>query len=69
MLEEGIINVGVDSFKGDLGGGGDDVGRVDSAERHSVDGIGSSDQQVAGGEGLQDDHSAASADSGEQDDD
>ena len=47
LFEEGVINIDVDSFKGDLGGGGDDIGRVDSSEGDSVDGVGSSDEEVS----------------------
>jgi hypothetical protein len=36
-LEEGVIDVGSDAVEGDLGGGGEDVGGVDSAEGDSVD--------------------------------
>lgn len=38
--EEGIINLGdIDAIKGDLGGGGDDILLVDTAERNTVDTI------------------------------
>lgn len=47
LLEESIINIGIDSVKGDLGGGGNDVSRVDSAEGDSIDGVGSSDEEAA----------------------
>lgn len=47
LFKEGIINVDVDSFKRDFGGGGDDIGRVDSSKGDSVDGIGSSDEEVS----------------------
>ena len=39
LFEEGVIDVGLHAIDGDLGGGGDDVGGVDSSEGNSVDGV------------------------------
>jgi len=47
LLEESIVDVGSDSVNANLGGGGDDVGGVDSLEWHSVDGVGASHEEVA----------------------
>lgn len=47
FLEESIINVGLDSVKGNFGGSGNHVSRVDSSKGDTIDGIGSGDQKVA----------------------
>ena len=43
FFEERVVNVGFDAIDGHLGGGGNDVSRVDSSEGDSVDGVGASD--------------------------
>ena len=47
LLEERVVDVDIDSSKGDLGGGGKDVGWVHSAERDSVDCVRSSHKEVS----------------------
>lgn len=69
LLEESVINIGSDSSEVDFEGGGNDVGGVDSPEGDAVDGVGSGDQKVAGGEGFKDDDASAPADAGKEDDD
>jgi len=46
-LEEGVIDVGSDAIERDSGLGGEDVGGVYSAERDSVDGVRTSNQQIS----------------------
>ena len=43
FLEEGVIDVDGDASEGHLGGGGDDVGGVDSAKGDTGDGVGAGD--------------------------
>lgn len=68
LLEVSVVDIAGDSGNGDLGGSGNDIGGVDSLERDSVDAVGSSDQEVSGLEGLEDDHSPSSVGAGEEDD-
>ena len=69
LLEEVVADVDVDAVEGHAGRGGEDVGGVDSAESDTVDCVGTSDEQVAGGEVLEGDHSATAVGSGKQHDD
>lgn len=65
-LEEGVIDVGSHTVKGDASGGSQDVGGIDAAKRNSVDAVGTGHEEVAGGESFEDDHSAASVGAGEK---
>lgn len=65
LLYRGAINAG----KVDLGGCGDDVAGVDSAEGNTVDLEGAGNEEDALGEGLEEDHTLATVAAGEEDQD
>ena len=72
LLGEEFVVDGIEGGDGsevDLGGGGDDIGLVDSLKRDSVEFVGAGDEEEAGGEGLQEDDSSASESAGEDDQD
>lgn len=47
FLEEGVVNVGLDTVNGHLGGGGNHVGGVDSSKGNSVNGVRASDENIS----------------------
>ena len=67
FFEEGIIDIGVNSIKGNFSWGGDDVGRVNSSKGNSIDSIGSSDENVAWRKVFEDNDSSSSVDSWKED--
>lgn len=60
LSEESVINISVDAIERDAGGGGKHVSRVDSAQRHSIDAVRSSHEQVSRSESLKDNNASAS---------
>ena len=62
-FKESIINIDVDSIKGDFCRSSNHVSRINSSERNSIDSIGSSNQKISRSKGLQNNNSSTSADS------